>query len=213
MATIAAAALAIGAVPAAIAQTGAAPTDASEQYGDSPSLSSGVPITAPNAVDPSQLVNIIVEGSNDGSRIELWGPIGEAIDASQLAQVPLTGGVAALTAPDRPGTYELRYVDEAGKQRGRRAFDVAAVPVTLTMTTPISPGGVADVTWQGPAQPGDRFDIAAETGAVVDSTPLVGDPASSNVSQITAPQERGRYELRYVTGAGTVLRSVTFEVR
>ena len=223
LAAVAALGLGIGFAATATAQTSSAPMTSTQpapaqpaqaqQYGDSAALSSGAPITAPATVDSGQLVNVVVEGAAEGSRIELWGPVGAADGASQLAAVPLTGGVAAVTAPDRSGSYELRYIDAAGKQRGRQAFDVASVPVALTVTTPVGVGGMLDVSWQGPARPGDMLEIVSASGAVIESSPVSGNPSTANVSQITVPQEPGRYQLRYVTGDGSVLRSVDFDVR
>jgi Ca-activated chloride channel family protein len=203
------AALALGVAwgTATLAQT------APRQPGDSASLASGVPITAPVTVDAGQSVNVVVEGAQPGARIQLWGPVGEPVAGQQIAAVPLTGGVAALTAPESSGSYELRYLDASGRQLGRRAFDVAAVPVALTVPTPVGRGGEMEITWQGPARPGDRFDIVGPSGAVVGSTPVAGDPAGVNRSRITAPAESGDYELRYVAGNGAVLRWVGFQVR
>jgi Ca-activated chloride channel homolog len=183
------------------------------QPGDSASLSSGAPITAPSTADAGQMVNVVVEGAGEGARIELWGPVGESDKGGQVASVPLTGGVAALTAPDMSGSYELRYVSGSGKLLGRRAFDVAAVPVALTVTTPVGLGGILEVSWQGPAQAGDRFEVISASGAVVESIPVEGNSSGTNVSPVTAPQESGSYELRYVSGSGAVLRSVPFDVR
>lgn len=186
---------------------------APQRVGDSASLSSGVPIIALETVDAGQQVTIVVDGAPQGASIEIWGPVGDAGGGGRLGLVPLTGGSAVLAAPEVPGSYELRYVDASGKQLGRRALDVAAVPVALTVLTPVSPGGAMDVTWQGPARPGDRFEIVSTAGTLVDSMPLAGNPAAVNVSRITAPAERGTYQLRYVTDAGWVLRGVPFEVR
>jgi hypothetical protein len=208
VAMVAAAVLGLGVSMVAVAQT-----STSGQPGDGASLSSGAPITAPTTADAGQLVNIVVEGADEGATIELWGPVTESGRGSQLSAVPLTGGVASLTAPEMSGSYELRYIGASGQQLGRRAFDVSAVPVALTVVTPAGVGGLVEVTWQGPARPGDRFEVVSASGAVVNSIPVAGDSAATNVSQIAAPPEVGSYELRYVTGGGTVLRSVPLDVR
>ncbi|HLS19198.1 MAG TPA: hypothetical protein VK090_05250 [Paracoccaceae bacterium] len=184
-----------------------------ERYGDSASLSSGAPITAPSTVDGGQPVSISVSGAHEGARVQLWGPIGENTPPTELESASLSGGTATLTAPDMPGSYQLRYLDSGGKVLGRRALDVAAIPVVLQVQTPVSPGGALEVQWQGPARPGDRFEIVSDTGGVAESTPVAGDRAGVNLSQIAPPEVPGSYELRYVTSGGAVLRSVRFEVR
>lgn len=184
-----------------------------ERYGDSASLSSGAPITAPSTVDGGQPLVVAVNGAAEGARIQLWGPIGESTAPSELETAALSGGSATLIAPQMPGSYQLRYLDSSGRVLGRQALDVAAVPVVLRVQTPVGAGGVLQVEWQGPARPGDHFQIVSDTGGVTESTPVAGDRAGVNLSQITVPDARGSYELRYVTSGGAVLRSVRFEVR
>ncbi len=132
---------------------------------------------------------------------------------SRIASSPLVGGTAELVAPTQSASYEIRYVADGGKVLARRAFDVAAVPVALSVQTPMVAGGAMRVTWQGPAAPGDRFEIVGPSGAVLDSTPVAGDPGTRNVSTLTVPQQTGTLELRYVTGGGAVLRWVRFDVQ
>lgn len=170
-------------------------------------------IAAPATVDAGQTVNVIVNGAPEGSRVELWGPIGEASAATQIGTSSLVGGTARVVAPTISGSYELRYIGPGGATQARQALEVAAVPVALSVLTPIEAGGPMDVTWQGPAAPGDRFEIVTGSGAIVETISVAGNPATANVSQITVPQEPGRYQLRYVTDQGSILRSVGFEVR
>lgn len=217
---IAAIALGFGAATAAAAEMAeqtvpqAGATSAGlEKYGDSASLASGAPITAPGTVDGGQSVNVMVENAPEGARVQLWGPINASTPATELEEARLSGGSASLTAPDMPGSYQLRYMDGAGKVLGRRALDVAATPVVLRIQTPIGLGGSLEVQWQGPARPGDQFEIVSDTGGISESTPVAGDRTGVNLSRITTPEARGSYELRYVTSGGAVLRSVRFEVR
>src|SRR5690606_4603432 len=81
LAAVAVIALGFGFATTATAQTSSAPMTSTQpapaepaqaqQYGDSASLSSGAPITAPGTVDSGQLINVVVEGAAEGSRIEL----------------------------------------------------------------------------------------------------------------------------------------------
>lgn len=182
-----------------------------ERVGDSASLSAGVPITAPDTVDAGTRVAVTVPDAPAGARIELWGPVTQKGKGTQLAAVPLAGNSAELVAPERSGSYELRYLGRNGAQLGRRAFDVAAVPVVLTVPTPVAAGGTVSVRWQGPAGPGDRFEIVGPGGAVLGTAPVAGSAARENVSELRVPQQTGPLELRYVTGSGAVLRSVSFD--
>lgn len=171
-------------------------------------------IGAPDTVDAGQVVNVVVEGAPQGSTIEIWGPVTEAGGGDRIRSVPLVGGTAGLVAPIETGSYQLRYLGpDGGRTLARAAFDVAAVPIALSVLTPAQPGGDLEVEWQGPASPGDRFEIVGPSGAVVEATPVAGDASTANASTLTAPTEVGAYQLRYVSGRGAVLRAVGFEVR
>lgn len=173
----------------------------------------GNPINAPETVDPGQQVSVSVPGAGDGARLEIWGPVSEQGGGTQVASAPLTGGSAIVTAPQVSASYELRYVTSGGSTRARRAFEVAAAPVMLTVSTDVSAGATLGVTWRGPAKPGDTFQIFdPTTGTVLQSTPVVGDSGGQNVSNLTVPDHDGMAELRYVAPGGTVLRSIPFEV-
>lgn len=203
------------AVALALGGTGAAFAASPDQPAAGPS---GMPVQPQNAalavpgtVDAGQTVNVVVNGAPKGSRIELWGPIGVTAPAGQISTSPLIGGTARLDAPAVPASYEIRYLGPDGVVHARQAFDVASVPVALSVLTPVRRGESLDVTWQGPAAPGDRFEIVGPTGAVLDSTPVAGSAGTANLSSLTVPQETGRMQLRYVTGQGAVLRSVPFD--
>lgn len=205
------AALALGlASTAADAQTAA--SGERTTYGDSASLSSGAPIVAPDTVDPGQAVSVSVPDAQAGARIELWGPVTQQGRGTQLAAAPLEAGQAVLTAPSVSASYELRYLGANGGQLGRRAFDVAAVPVVLTVPTPVSAGGTLNVQWQGPADPGDRLEVVGPAGAVLESAPVTGTRGAVNTTPIAVPAQPGALQLRYVTSSGAVLRTITFDV-
>lgn len=176
-------------------------------------LAAGAAITAPETVDPGQPVNVVVEGARGDGRIVVWGPIGRKGPGAVVSEGRLVGGTAELTAPLEPGSYELRYVTGTGAVRSKRVMDVASVPVTLTVPTNVGVGGTLEVVWRGPGRAGDRLDIVDSGGAVVQSVPATGDLLSVNTSQLPAPPGPGTYKLRYVTGGGSVLESVPFEVR
>ncbi len=174
----------------------------------------GNPINAPETVDRGQQVVVSVAGAGDGGRVEVWGPVGEQGGGQQIASAPLSGGSATLTAPQVSGSYELRFVNANGSTGARRAFEVAASPVMLTVPADVDAGATLTVTWRGPAKPGDTFQIVdAATGTVLQSTPVVGDSSAQNTSSLTVPDHRGQVELRYVGLDGSVLRTVPFVVR
>jgi hypothetical protein len=174
----------------------------------------GSPIEAPETVDPGQQVTVSVAGAAQGAMIELWGPVTETGGGERIAAVPLTGSAALVTAPPVPASYQLRYVGADGALRAQRAFEVAASPVMLEVPVEANAGATMQVRWRGPARAGDTLQIAdPATGLALESTPVAGDPAAQNISQLIVPDHAGRLELRYVTLDGTVLRSIPFQAR
>jgi hypothetical protein len=174
----------------------------------------GNPIRAPEAVDPGQQVSVAVAGADEGGRLEIWGPVTQGNVGALVSSVPLSGGRALVTAPHVSASYQLRWVAANGATRAQRAFEVAASPVILTVPADVDAGATLTVNWRGPAKPGDTFQIVdLATNAVLQSTPVAGDPGAQNVSELAVPDHRGSVELRYVGVDGTVLRSVPFEVR
>src|SRR5262245_39025920 len=67
-----------------------------------------------------------------------------------------TGNPVALTAPDEPGQYELRYFLGAGDVIiGRRAITVGSVSASVTVPQRAAAGSKIKITWQGPNNPRD----------------------------------------------------------
>lgn len=171
-------------------------------------------IAAPSTVDPGATVVIELSDASPGGLVEIWGPITQEGRGGQLGSVPATNSFATLTAPSRPGSYELRYVTPAGAVQARRMLDVASVPILLSVPHQLGAGIPGQVRWRGPARPGDRLQIVdPATGAVVSEAPAEGTPGAENATMLRAPQAMGDYHLRYVTGArNAVLRVLPIRV-
>jgi len=124
------------------------------------------------------------------------------------------GSPLKLSAPEKPGTYELRYILGVGDTVIARApITVGSVTATVSGPAKVSAGAKFKVTWTGPNNPRDyvtlvKADAAEKTFdhyAYTDQGPTL---------ELTAPDEPGSYELRYSTGKGylTLARaSVTVE--
>ncbi len=118
------------------------------------------------------------------------GQYGTYVYASQ-------GNPAALTAPDQPGRYLVRYHSGAAGYAVLASHAVEVVDITATLTAPASvdAGGELTLTWTGPGYPGDFISIDAvgvddrQYGAYAYAT---GSPAV-----IQAPDQAGNYVVRY----------------
>ncbi len=162
------------------------------------SVSLATEIEAPTTVDPADSVTVRVPSAPPGGTIELWGPVTTSGRGARLDTFAMTGGSAAILAPDQPGSYELRYITPAGKIGDRVAFDVAASPIFLSAPQGIGTGIAAPVRWRGPAEAGDMiqlFDPA--TGTVLAEAPADGARGALNTVRLPGPGRVGAYELRY----------------
>lgn len=174
---------------------------------------SAASIEGPFTVDPGQTVEMTVTGGVAGGRLEIWGPVTQSGRGSLIASGEVSGGSIPVTAPDRSGSYELRYISPSGALLARRSFDVAAVPVTLSVPQQLGTGIPGEVRWKGPAARGDRLQVVdPATGEVVSETAAEGQPGAWNSSVIRGPGAIGDYRLRYVTGGGAILRVLPIRV-
>lgn len=170
-------------------------------------------IQAPSTVDPGESVVVTLPGGRIDGRIELWGPVTQSGRGTLIDSVP-AAATASVSAPMRPGSYELRHVSSGGAIRARQSLDVAAVPVVLSVPGQMGAGLDARVRWHGPANPGDMLQIVdPTTGAVASEASATGVPGEETVTVIRAPEQPGDYYLRYWSGPrGAVLRSLSVTI-
>jgi Ca-activated chloride channel family protein len=132
-------------------------------------------------------------------------------------EVDASDGEAELTVPDEPGTFETRYLvylPEGGTRViGRsQAFTSLAVSASLSAPEEVPAGGRFDVDWEGPDNPGDYVTIVP-TGSPPRTYESFFDAEDGTPGTLTASDEPGQYEIRYVTGqAGQTLVTVTVTV-
>ncbi|MCP5048964.1 MAG: VWA domain-containing protein [bacterium] len=111
-----------------------------------------------------------------------------------------TGTPVTITAPDKTGKYELRYVFNHTRKVLARA-DITVTPVTATVEGPAraSAGSAFKVKWTGPDNRADYITIVEE-GASNRKFMSYGYTSHGSPARITAPDKAGTYEIRYVTG-------------
>ncbi|MCG6657929.1 VWA domain-containing protein [Halomonas campisalis] len=117
------------------------------------------------------------------------------------SRVSEDGQPVTLQAPDALGTFEVRYVLRDSR-RVLASQELTLTPVTASLEAPdtVLPGSDFEVQWEGPRNRNDFVAIVAPDAPEGDS----GDSrsASSRVSgdsvSLTAPDEEGEYEIRYV---------------
>ncbi|MEE4118785.1 MAG: VWA domain-containing protein [Paracoccaceae bacterium] len=105
-----------------------------------------------------------------------------------------------LTMPAEPGEYELRYILSEGRQT------LVSRPITVTEAVAAldAPGEAVrgrrlEVTWSGPAGPGDYVSIAPR-GAADNEYETYEYARSDPTLSLRLPDATGSYEVRYVLG-------------
>jgi hypothetical protein len=111
------------------------------------------------------------------------------------------GGTLELTAPDVPGSYELRYA--TGKEYltlARAAVTVGAITGALSAPAQAVAGEIFKVSWKGPDNSRNFITIvpaAAREGEY--SASYFYTTPQNNPGNLVAPLAAGDYELRYST--------------
>jgi len=113
-------------------------------------------------------------------------------------------GPHLLTVPDDPGTYELRYVTRGGRILAAKPIQITSASATLDAPAGVAEGASFAVTWQGPNEPGDYITItqASDDDVAYRSYAYAHDGSPAT---LTAPDQSGNFEIRYVLGGRTVI--------
>ncbi len=170
-------------------------------------------LDAPEQVAAGAKFEVIWTGPNHQSDYVTIVEIG-ADEGSYLGYgYTQNGSPADVTAPDGLGTYELRYVHgPSDKTLATRMIEVTAISGALEAPDSVAAGAAFDVAWTGPDNQGDFITIV-EVGADVGEYGDYAYTQNGAVSEISAPDAVGTYEIRYVLGnSDRTLVSRTIEV-
>jgi hypothetical protein len=109
------------------------------------------------------------------------------------------GKTLKLTAPDKAGTYELRYFLGVGnKVIASRPITVTGNSAKVTVPASIAAGANLKITWEGPNNPRDFITIV-KAGTPERQYKAYAYTSTGNPVQILAPDQAGDYEVRYLT--------------
>jgi len=125
--------------------------------------------------------------------------IGDAANKYLDYKYTRDGSPAKITAPDRPGDYEVRYVlGEGDTIIASQKVTIGNVSASVTAPAQIASGARLTVTWTGPANPRDYLTIV-EAGAREGTWERYEYVSKGNPLTLTAPDAPGEYEVRYLT--------------
>ena len=109
------------------------------------------------------------------------------------------GSPSTLAAPDEAGEYELRYfLAEGDTVIGTRRIVVGGVSATVAGPARVAAGARFAVTWKGPDNARD-FITLVKKGTPDKRYERYAYTAKGSPLELTAPDEPGEYELRYLT--------------
>ena len=121
-------------------------------------------------------------------------------------------GPVSMIAGGIPGSYEICYVGPENRVLGRTPITFEAASADVDGPPQVIAGAPVQVTWDGPANPGDQITIASPSDPAsqwASHRSLIDQPLNLN-----APTDPGTYEYRYVTGRhATVLARASVEVQ
>ncbi|MES1263027.1 MAG: hypothetical protein ABUL69_01645, partial [Peristeroidobacter soli] len=110
------------------------------------------------------------------------------------------GNPVKLTAPEKPGTYEVRYFLGVGDTIiARQTFTVGAVAASVTAPAQVAAGAKFKVSWTGPNNPRD-FVTMVKAGTPEKTYERYEYTSEGSTLEFTARDVPGGYELRYATG-------------
>src|SRR4051794_14542303 len=110
------------------------------------------------------------------------------------------GNPVALTAPDEPGQYEVRYFLGAGDVIiGKRPITVGSVSASITAPQTAPAGSKIKITWQGPNNPRDFITIV-KAGTPEKQYAAYEYTTKGSPVEMRAPDVGGEYEVWYATG-------------
>lgn len=113
-----------------------------------------------------------------------------------------SGNPVVVTSPVVPGEYEVRYNSEAGRTvLATLPVKVTGIEASLTAPEAVEAGTHFEVNWSGPAYARDYITIVRPV-AVEGAYLSYFDARKGTPGRLQAPNEPGRYELRYVLGDG-----------
>ena len=114
-------------------------------------------------------------------------------------------GTIELRAPSQPGDYEVRYISSLdGRMISHQAFVVEPAEVKLVALEFVETGDEMRIWWVGPGHTSDKVTLARP--GMADDNYLLSRPIiDGNPIFLEAPNEPGKYEVRYINGTEGVV--------
>ncbi len=198
---------ALTAVPAATGPATAAPRTIAPTGVPTTAATGPATLQAPASIEAGTAFEVGWTGPNGPGDYVTIVPKGATAWTNEPYFDTATGNPGRLQASIEAGAYEIWYVLGSDSSVHAR-IDVTVTPYSASVTGPaeVARGATFDVQWTGPDGPGDYVTVAPVLSP--EGTYLsYCDTSTGSTCRLTAPDQSGAYELRYVTAAGKTLAS------
>jgi Ca-activated chloride channel family protein len=159
-----------------------------------------LPIKARGPADPVHWIGFAPKGSPVGSYLDYQRPTGTESELN-------------LNVPAEPGEYEIRYVlNESERIAASASVTVTEATASIDAPATVSVGQSVQLRVSGPVNPGHWVGFApagSDPGSYLDYARLEAPQADL---QLTAPEQPGNYELRFMLYDSRVLISRPIQV-
>ena len=118
---------------------------------------------------------------------------------------------AFVTAPEKPGTYEVRYYTNGKKTLAKQTFTVLPATASISVPTQVKAGAKFSAEWDGPKNKFDVVAIFSTDGKKQFDKKYIRENSKSPL-KLKAPKKPGKYQVRYFTNGKNTLASQTLEV-
>ena len=175
-------------------------------------LAAEVSLDAPESVDMGRTFEVTWVGPGAArDDVQIYDPTakngqGGVVTSKRVRQGDFDNRTVRLTAPAKPGDYQLRYFNgESNAILATRPLTVVETEVSLEAPDSVDMGRTFEVTWVGPGAARDEvqiYDPAAKNGegGVVTSKRVCQADFDNRSVQLAAPAKPGDYQLRYYNG-------------
>lgn len=157
---------------------------------------------APEQVGAGATLSVSWQGLGEERDFITIVPKGEAEGKYKRYQYARKGGPVKLVAPDTPGDYEIRYLSAHSPYQtlARKTLVVTAVTATISAPETVAAGADFSFTWSGPGNDKDFITIVPASAAERKYKRYQYTKKGKSL-KLTAPDEPGDYELRYLMGS------------
>jgi hypothetical protein len=138
--------------------------------------------------------------------------IGDAAQKYLNYKYTSNGSPLKLSAPEKPGEYEVRYILGQGDTIiATQKVTVGAVSASVTAPAQVAAGAKLEVKWQGPGNSRDYLTVV-KAGAAERTWGRYEYVSKGNPVALLAPDAPGEYEVRYLSAENNTLARATITV-